>query len=118
MSVLGDAQAAVETAARTVAEIRVFALGEQVTPPGVVVGPPRLDPLSHCAGPSTAVFPVNVVVALGDRSVEQLYELVPAVWEAIEENSDAVVTTAVPGTYNNGAAGELPAYELTVEHPI
>lgn len=116
MSELSDARTAIEDAAKTVEGIRTYALGADLTPPAVVVGPPRLEPLASCPGPATAVFPVEVVVALGDRSLEQLWDLVPAVWAAIEESTDGVVTTASPGTYT--ASTELPCYELTVEFPI
>lgn len=117
MSVLGDATADLAAAAAGVDGVRVRALGEAVTPPAVVVGPPRLTPLTTCPGPSTASFPVHVVVGLDDRALERLWELVPAVWEAIEENTPAVVIAADPGTYSTGT-GDLPAYQLQVDYPI
>lgn len=117
MSTIGDASAAIGEAAASVGDLRLFALGQSVTPPGIVVGPPRLTPLGSCAGPANAEFPVTVVVALGELSLEQLWDLVPAVWEAIEGQTGAVVTAAQPGTYSTGS-GDLPAYELTAEHPI
>lgn len=117
MSVLGDATADLEAAAGSVAGVRVHPLGAPITPPGVVISPPRLTPLSSCVGPGTATFAVHVVVALDDRALERLWELVVAVWEAVEDATPAVVTAADPGTFNSGT-GEMPAYQLTVEYPI
>ncbi len=116
---IADAAAALKTAVLTVEDVRVYALGEQVTPPGVVIGPPALTGQTVCAGPTDATFSVYVIVALDDRALERLWELVPAVWAAIEENTDAVVLRADPGTYAAaGIPAEMPSYELAVEHPI
>lgn len=117
MSVIGDARADLEAAAKTVPGVNTYALGAQVTPPAVVVGPARLQPLGSCAGPATAAFAVWVIVALDDRALERLEELAPAVWAAIEDQTDAVVTAADPAVYVAGGP-DLPCYELTTEHPI
>lgn len=117
MSVVGDLAAALGAAAGSVEGVQLTTLGASLNPPAVVVGPPRFTPLGVCAGPATATFPVTIAVALDDRALERLWELVPAVWEAIEDQTDAVVIAADPGTYSTGS-GDLPAYELTVEHPI
>lgn len=117
MSAIGDAIDDLAAAAATVASVRVHKLGEDVTPPAVVVGPPRLSPLGGCPGPVSASFPVDVIVAADSGALERLWELVPAVWSAIEERTVAVVTAADPGTYLSGTT-ELPCYELTVECEI
>lgn len=117
MSVIGDARVAIEAAAKTVDGITTYPLGATVTPPAVVVGPARLAPLGSCAGPATAAFAVWVVVALDDRALERLEELGPAVWAAIEDQTEAVVTGADAAVYVAGGP-DLPCYELTTEHPI
>jgi hypothetical protein len=117
VSEAGDAQAVIEAAAQTVEAVRVFPLGATLTPPAVVVGPPRLEWATSCPGPTTAFFTVFVVAALDDRALELLYELAPQVGAAIEAESAGVVLRADPGTYNAGT-GDLPAYALTVEYPL
>lgn len=117
MSVAGDATSDLEAAAATVAGVQVAPLGAELTPPAVVIGPPRLEWVANCPGPTTALFSVFVIVALSDRALEQLYELAPAVADAIEANTPGVVLSADPGTYNGGT-GDLPAYVLTTEYPL
>lgn len=117
MSAAGDATADLEAAAGTVADVEVYPLGAPITPPAVVIGPPRMEWSTSCPGPTAAFFTAFVVVALTDRALEQLYELAPAVAGAIEANTPGVVLRADPGTYNAGT-GDLPAYALTVEYPL
>ncbi len=116
---IADAAAALQTAVETVEAVRVYPLGADVTPPGVVIGPPALTGQTMCAGPTDATFSVYVIVALDDRALERLWELVPLIWAAIEEHSDAVVVRADPGTYAApGVPSDMPTYELAVEYPI
>lgn len=118
MSAIGDAVADIAAAAAGVGGIRVQALGASPEPPSVIVGVPPLQPWpTSCSGPGEAAFPVYVVVAFDDQALELLYELVPLVWQAIEDGTPAVVTAANPGTYNGGT-GDLPCYELTVDYPL
>lgn len=118
MSALADAVAALTAAIETVEELRVFPLGAEVTPPAAAIDAPPLTGATHCPGPTTATFSVFVAVQLDDRALEALYDLVPAVWLAIENETDAVVTRAEPGVYSSGGAAALPAYQLTVEYPL
>lgn len=118
MSAGWDALQALAAAAGTVEAVRVFPLGASVTPPAVVVGPPRLEWSTNCAAASNATFSVFVIGALDDRAIEGLLDLAPLVAAAIEEGTPAVVLSADPGTYTSAGSGELPAYELTVEYPI
>lgn len=118
MSALSDAAAAIAAAAaQGDPALRVHQLGEDITPPAVIAGPASFTLAGQCPGAMTATFPVWVVVALNDRSVERLYELAPAAAEAIEASTEAVVTAVAPGTYTS-PSGDLPAYELTAECPI
>lgn len=118
MSILGASQTLGAAAAAAAEGLRLHLVGEQVTPPAVIVGVPPFEPLGMCSGPASAVFPLYVVVDLNDRSLERLWELVPAVWSAVEDNTDGVVRRADPGTYVAGAGADLPCYELAVEYPL
>lgn len=114
-----EAWADLEEAVKTVPGLRIFALDEVIDPPGAVVEPPVLTPMTACPGYNEASFTVVVVVAMGDarRVVEALLAFVGPVMDAIENETPAAVTMANPGTYRTGAT-ELPAYELTVQYPL
>jgi hypothetical protein len=89
-------------------------LGATVDPPGVMLGPPRLQWESYCSELTSATFIVIVMAAMDERAMETLWDLVPLVSDAVSAVEDAVVTTASPGVFNaNGT--DLPSYELTVE---
>ncbi|PRX48681.1 hypothetical protein B0I33_104499 [Prauserella shujinwangii] len=104
-------------AVETVDELRVYrAPGANVDPPAGFVGPPRLQWETGCPEPTTATFVVIVMVASNERVLEQLWELVPRVSEAVDELlPEAAVTTALPNMFTTGNGTELPSYEITVE---
>lgn len=114
-----EALQALEAAAATVPEVGVFAVGEALHPPAVIVGPPVLAPLTTCPELVAATFEVTVAVALADgrRVLEALLALVEDLSAAVETQTAAAVTRAIPGTYTAGSV-ELPAYLLTVEFPL
>lgn len=87
--------------------------------PAAVVGPPQMEFLSGCVGPTQLVLHVYVVVSADDpgRAVEQLYDLTPQVAAAIDQFTEAVVTQAVPGNFGAGGT-QLPAYLVTCEVPL
>lgn len=118
MGAVADALADIAAAAATVPGVRVHALGESVTPPAVVIGPPELNWNRFCTGPNDATFTVYVIVALDDRALDRLLDLAPAVQSAIETDTPATVPRAIPGTYTSAGSGDLPAYELQVEYPL
>lgn len=119
MTTIAEARAALEAAAVTVAGVKVYELGENLDdPPGFVVGPPVLTPEAHCFSPTNATFSAFLVVALDETALDRLYALTPLVWAAIENHTEGSVTAANPGTYTAAGSGELPCYELVVEHPI
>ena len=119
MSTALEALQDIEAAVATVTGVRVFALGEIVDPPGVVVELPVLTPRTTCPTFTDATFTVYLVVALTDgrRVAESLLSLIDLVLAAIEEHTPAVVRSGSAGTYTVGGT-ELPAYSLDVEYPL
>lgn len=118
MSAVREAAEQIVTALATLRDLPVVTdTGASLQPPAVVVGPPRLAWETPCADPTEATFLLYVVVAADEWALPALWELVPQVAGAIEEHTDAVVTTAEPGAYQAGNA-DLPCYELTVEMPL
>lgn len=111
-----EAAEALQAALKTVPGTRVYTdPSAMVDPPGLVIGPPRLQWQTMCTGPTEAVFTVYVVTALNDRTLERLWELVPQVADAVDNNMyDAVVLRADPGVFPAGGP-DLPAYEMTIE---
>lgn len=100
-----------------VREVVVRGMGEELEPPAVVVGPPSLEREGFGSRLTASNVVVYVVVDKTDdtRAMEQLYQLVPAVMEAIEDHvENASCGSARPGTYPVGAR-DLPAYGIPVE---
>lgn len=89
-------------------------MGPAVSPPCAVLGPPDLHFEAMCTGPTSARWPVYVVVPVGDRALPTLWELVPAVAAALDTVPDAAVQDASPGVYPS-SAGDLPAYVIQVD---
>lgn len=116
MEAIQEAVAALKAAIETVPGIRVYVdPGATVDPPGVVIGPPTLTAPTYGVGFSDAAFRVVVIAGMDDRALERLWALVPQVSEAIERNTDAVVTRATPGQWGEQSTNTLPSYELLVE---
>lgn len=110
-----ESRDALNTALTGLAGIRHYPhLLANVDPPATMVGLPRLEWAVVCSEPTSATFLVYLMVALDDRAVDRLQDMLPVVVEAIESVPDAVVTTATPLVSPYGAP-DLPAYEITVE---
>lgn len=114
-----DAADALAAAVATVDGVRVYMdPGAAVDPPAVIVGPPALGWEAFAAAPTTARFPLWVVVAASEFALPALWELVPRVAAAAEAMVSASLldgpAAATPTTYHSGGV-ELPAYELTIE---
>ena len=110
-----EARDALNTALTGLDGIRNYTnLGATVDPPATIVSLPRLAWQATCSEPTSATFLVYLIVALNDRAVDRLQDMLPAVVEAIESYPDAVVTTATPLASPFGGP-DLPAYEFTVE---
>lgn len=108
-----EAAEALLTALDTVDGAKAYRVGDNITPPALVVGPPVLSFEGYCPGPTEARFVVWVVVAADSWSMDRLWELVPAVAAAVETVTDASVTSADPAVYQAGDL-DLPAYSLLV----
>lgn len=113
-----DAADALAAAVAT-ADVRVYRdPGAAVDPPAVIVGPPTLGWEAFAAAPTTARFPLWVVVAASEFALPALWELVPRVAAAAEAMVSASLldgpAAATPTTYHSGGV-ELPAYEMTIE---
>lgn len=116
MMPVADAVAELAAALAGVAGLRVYTdPAAVVDPPAVAVGPPVLAWESY-GDACTATFPVYVVVALDERALARLWELVPAVQAALE-TTQATAQTATPIVFNSGGQ-DLPAYEITTEFPL
>lgn len=105
-----------EAALRTVPNLPVWVgYPRSLTPPAVVLAPPRLEWAGFCAsGPTQARWFVYLVSAMNEFTVGQLLELVDPVVAAIDEHvPGAVVTTADPVPYPAGP--ELAAYQIQIE---
>jgi hypothetical protein len=86
-----------------------------MSPPAVLIGAPTLNFQAYCREPSSATYTLYLVVPLGAKPMEQLWDLVPKVTEALDEMPDAAVTTARPGGVFNNAGTDLPCYEIPTE---
>lgn len=118
MSTVVEAAQALLVALKSVPDMPVHTdMGAVVDPPALVVGPPGLLWQVHGRGPNLARFPVWVVVDADERALERLWDLVPAVVEALEA-ADVEITVddqgALPDIWPGGKAG-LPAYQIFTE---
>lgn len=115
MSTLTEWPDLLRGAAKTVQDIRAHADPTATPdPPVVAIGPPSITWEGYSGEPTSATYPVYVVVALDSRSIERLVDLAPKVAAAIAELTEAVVLRAEPNMFNGGGPA-LPCYEITVE---
>jgi hypothetical protein len=114
---------ALEAALRTVDGLRVFRdPGATVDPPAAILGAPALGWRAFCPAPTSARFTVFVVVAANERAMEQLWDLVPVVAAAVEEQvQEASVrdgdAAALPTTFPTGGSN-LPAYAIEIDYEL
>lgn len=118
MSNVKEAADALSFALAAVPGVRVYTdLGAPVDPPGIVLGPPALTWEGPCSEPTTARFIAYVVVAADDRALPALWDLAPAVAEAVDAVPDAVVLRADPANFSSGGH-DMPAYMIEIEVSI
>ncbi|MBN6037474.1 hypothetical protein [Amycolatopsis sp. 195334CR] len=118
MSAIRAAADELTTALSTVDGVRLHELGEAIDPPGLVLGAPRLAWQAYSTGlPTSATFPVFLVVGFSDRALTELWDLIPVVAEVIENETDGTISGANPGTYV-GSNTELPCYTFDVDFPL
>lgn len=67
--------------------------------------------------PDGATFPVTLLVRLDDQAIESLLRYLEATVLALE-TTPAVVTAAVPLSFDLGQGVTAAAVELTVEYPL
>lgn len=87
--------------------------------PAVVIGAPRLTwegtGAAAALPPTSAMYPVWVVVDADELAIERLWQLVVEAAGAIDQFTDGgVVVQADPGVFPSGTA-QLPCYDITVE---
>lgn len=103
-------------ALRGVSKLRVYDdPGAAVDPPAAVLGPPTLSWDGYDPDPSAAFFSLALVAPADDRALTTLLGFLPLVVAAVDTVTDAVVTTATPGSLPVGGNAELPAYLLSIE---
>lgn len=90
-----------------------------VTPPAVVIGPPRLSWTGYgqSGQPVTAQWNVYLVVSMTQYAIEALLETVASVCAAIERFTPGVVMGAGPGLYPS-AGVQLPCYTIIVQMEV
>jgi hypothetical protein len=88
----------------------------QVQLPAVVVGVPTLRWENYDEAPTSARFPVTLLLRLDNLSFEGLLGHLPVLQAAIEGDTPATVAEALPVAHE--IAGGAAGYELTVEFPL
>jgi hypothetical protein len=105
-------------AASTVPGLRVStSVSAPITPPAVVVGPPKLVWRGYGSSgnePTTGQWNVYLVVTMNQYASDALLALVGPVSAAIERFTPGVVISSAPGTYPS-PTGALPAHVITVQ---
>jgi hypothetical protein len=86
-----------------------------VTMPAAVVGPPALFWEAYSLSPTRAEFPVHLIESTDELTMERVWDLIPTVSEALDEEANATVLRAVPSQWAAAEADRLPSYVLTVE---
>jgi hypothetical protein len=115
MSAVSDVSGTILAALEGVGGVNATAdVGKTLDPPSLVLGPPALMWQGVCSGPTSARWLVYAVVPADERALERLWELVPAVADALDALPDVSVIRADPGAYVNGGV-ELPCYEIQIE---
>lgn len=87
-----------------------------ITPPAVIIGPPRLFWRTYNAGgqPTTGQWNIYLIVALNQYAQDSLLSMVPQLCSAIEVGTPGVILSAGPGIYPSPQGG-LPTYVITVQ---
>ena len=87
--------------------------GRSPDTPCLVIPLPTLTYDAFYSGPTNATFRVGLVVEAEDRTGEKLFELLPAVEQALDDAGDIALTgPAEPGSWGTPP---LPCYLLTIE---
>ncbi|HWB35747.1 MAG TPA: hypothetical protein VHA75_06965 [Rugosimonospora sp.] len=116
MTAVADAAAALATALATVDGIRVSTdPATSIDLATAIIGPPSLTWEAFAQAPTTAFFPIYLVLTNTDSVVDELWALLEPITAAIDAAElEASVQRADPGTFNAGGT-ELPSYEIQIE---
>jgi hypothetical protein len=86
--------------------------------PAVAVGIPRLEWETFREDPSTATFPVTLLVKLDSRAIVALLGFIEDVANAVGDVGAAVTGEAVPVSYDLEAGVTAAGVELTVVYAL
>lgn len=114
---VADAATALTSALGSVKGLRAYNdPAATIQPPAAVVGPPELEWEGYTSAVMLARFVVYLVTTTGAHVLEQLWDLVPLVVSAVEDQvpGATVLPPASPGVFNAGGT-ELPCYQITIE---
>jgi hypothetical protein len=116
VDVLGPAADLLSEALADIDGVRHYRLrGGAVSPPATILAPPTVTWNGMAVEPSDASWVVALVVADAERSDEQLWSLLPAVYSALDGlNGRVVVRDARPDSYPSGGVN-LPAYVFNLD---
>ena len=91
----------------------ILDFGRSPDTPCLMIPLPTLTYDAYYSGPTNATFRVGLVVTAEDRTGEQLFDLLPAVEQALDGVADIAMTGPVePGSWGTPP---LPAYLLPIE---
>lgn len=112
-----DAAEQIRAALKTVDGLRVYEdPAATVDPPAAIVGAPVLKLESISDDPTSAVFPVAVMVGQNKAALNKLLKLIPKVVTAIREQVlDAEITEEITPAVIEIGNTELPGYMIFVE---
>lgn len=116
---LAEALASLLEAARSV-EGLVSARGDDpkaLTLPAVAVGLPTPSWETYGPDPSTATFPVTLMVRLDTQAIDTLLGYVAILGRALEDTGGRI-TACTPVSYDLDQGVTAAAYELTVTFPL
>jgi hypothetical protein len=87
-----------------------------ISPPAIVIGPPRLFWRTYNAGgaPTTGQWNVYLIVAFNQYAQDSLLSMVSLLGNSIEVGTPGVILSAAPGIYPSPVGG-LPCYVVTVQ---
>lgn len=121
MMTVRQAAEALETALKAVEGIRVYRdPGATIDSPAAIVGPPALGWRGFCGSqPTSARFSIWLTSPADDRTLDRLWDLVPAVAAALEQVDEATLADlelqATPSQFPTSGGVTLPAYEIQVD---
>jgi uracil phosphoribosyltransferase len=116
VSSIADAAKEIRAAIKLVPKVTVVTDPQAaIVPPAAILAPPTLSWDGYQVEPTSATFRVIVAASKGSSTIEELWELVPAVAAAIDEHLHGASVRSANPTVWTSAQNDYPAYEITVE---